>query len=87
MLEEGTVKIIKELDSGHPVLISVKEGFNTNKENHLVLIIGYDFSGENPKFIVHDPDGLNKTDLHSEMPVEIAKIHEFWRKFAIFSYI
>lgn len=87
MLEEGTAKIIKEIDLGHPVLMSVKEGFNTNKENHLILIIGYDFSGENQKFIVHDPDGLDKKDLHGEMPVDIAKIHEFWRKFAIFSYI
>ncbi len=87
MIESGIAKIIKEIDLGNPVMISVEPGFNTNKENHLILIIGYDFSDQKEKFIVHDPDGVDKNELHSEMPVDISKIRQFWRKFAIFSYL
>lgn len=87
MIESGINKIISEIDLGHPVIISVGPGFNTNKENHLILIIGYDFSDEKKNFIVHDPDGVDKNELNYEMPVEISKIRQFWRKFAIFSYL
>jgi len=87
MIEEGLAKIIREVDANHPVMLSVDPGFNTNKENHLVLIIGYDFSDKNEKFIIHDPNAATEKLAHSEMSVDIAKIRKFWRKFAIFSYL
>ena len=87
MIDEGLAKIIREIDVGHPVMVSVEPSFNTNKENHLILIIGYDFSDKKEKFIIHDPDSATEKSAHSEMPVDIAKIRKFWRKFAIFSYL
>jgi hypothetical protein len=87
MIDEGLAKIICEIDAKRPVMLSVSPGFNTNKENHLVLIIGYDFSNKNEKFIIHDPDAVTEKMAHSEMSVDIAKIRKFWRKFAIFSYL
>lgn len=87
MINEGLVKIIREVDANRPVILSVGSGFNTNKENHLVLIIGYDFSDKNEKFIIHDPDLATENFAHSEMPVDIVKIRKFWRKFAVFSYL
>jgi hypothetical protein len=87
MIDEGLVKIIQEIDSGHPVMLSVGPGFNTNKENHLILIIGYDLSDKKEQFIIHDPDAVTEETMHIEMFVDIAKIRKFWRKFAIFSYL
>lgn len=87
MVQKAIVKIIQEIIAGHPVMISVEPGFNTNKENHLILIIGYDFSGENKKFIIHDPDGASENIDRSQIAVDISKVSKFWRKFAIFSYI
>jgi len=87
MIDEGVAKIIHEIDADHPVMVSVAPGFNTNKENHLVLIIGYDFSDKKEKFLIHDPDAATEKQAHSEMSVDIAQIRKFWRKFAIFSYL
>ena len=87
MIDEGLAKIIHEIDANHPVMVSVAPGFNTNKENHLVLIIGYDFSDKKEKFIIHDPDAATEKQAHSEMSMDIAQIRKFWRKFAIFSYL
>jgi hypothetical protein len=87
MIDGGLSKIIKEIDGGHPVLISVKPGFNGNKENHLVLIIGYDFSDKKENFIIHDPNGNTENIENSEIEIEARKILEYWRNFAIFSYL
>lgn len=87
MSNKGIIKIIQEIVAGHPVIISVESGFITNKENHMILIVGYDFSGENKKLIIHDPDGSSENIDRSQMAVDISKVVKFWRKFAIFSYI
>lgn len=86
MINGGLSKIIKEIENGNPVLISVKPGFNGNKENHLVLIIGYDFSNKKENFIIHDPNGNTENIKNSEVEISIEKILEYWRNFAIFSY-
>ncbi len=90
MVQAGIAKIITEIDAGHPVLVSVNEHFNTNLEKHIILIVGYDFSDGQEKFIVHDSRGLNShgiVEAFEAMPVDISKFIKFWRKFAIFSYL
>jgi len=87
MMEDGIAKMIAEIDGGHPVMVSVDEGFNTNLEKHIVLVVGYDFTDKQEKFIIHDPRGINSIERFDLMPVDIAKIRKFWRKFAIFSYL
>lgn len=76
-VEKGIEKIKKSIDAGKPVFVSVKADFSENKEDHVVLVIGYDETN----FIFHDPIlNLEKTPLI--YPIETFK--SFWKNFAIF---
>lgn len=76
-VDKGIEKIKKSIDEGNPVFVSVKANFSDNKEDHVVLIIGY----TETEFIVHDPILLlEKTSL----VVSIETFKTFWKRFAIF---
>jgi|GEM_PF-634218 len=89
----GLKKIANSIDVGMPVLISVKEGFATNRSPHNVLIVGYEkaesviTSGQS-KYVnithlyVHDPD--TREYEKENMKVEIGKFLEYWRLFVVF---
>jgi len=81
----GIGKIISSVEKGAPVIVSVKEGFGTNKTSHLIVITGTKidnnvFSG----FYYIDPN--TKENLESEQHfVELARFNSFWRNLAIFT--
>lgn len=76
-VEEGILKIKKNIQNGFPVIISVTAGFSENKEDHMVLVVGE----SEDDFLVYDPILLN-----DQNPKKVSKeyIKKFWKKFAIF---
>jgi hypothetical protein len=57
--------------------VSVKAGFSENKEDHMILIVGY----QNDDFLVFDPILLPDQNPIS-VPVE--KFKKFWKGLSIF---
>jgi uncharacterized protein YvpB len=76
-VEKGIIKIKKSIDEGNPVFVSVKANFSQNKEDHVVLVIGY----TETDFIFHDPI-LNSEKTPLVYSIETFKT--FWKNFAIF---
>ncbi len=76
-VEKGIEKIKKNIDEGKPVFVSVKANFSENKEDHMILIIGY----TQTDFIIHDPI-LNSEKTPLVFSIETFKT--FWKNFAIF---
>lgn len=73
----GIEKIKESIDRGNPVCVSVKANFSENKEDHVVLVIGYD----EDSFVILDPIlQVEKNPL--TFPIE--KFKTFWKNFAIF---
>jgi uncharacterized protein YvpB len=76
-VEKGILKIKKSIDMNNPVFVSVKSGFSLNREDHMVLIIGY--TAED--FIMYDPIlSLNQ----NPKIISIEAFKDFWKRFAIF---
>ncbi len=76
-ITQGISKIKKSIDNGNPVMVSVKAGFSENKDDHMILVIGY----EEDSLIVFDPI------LHTEQNPKIIPLNtflNFWKKLAIF---
>ena len=67
------------LELGNPVIVSVKSGFSENKENHQVVISGY--QAEDRSFFVHDP-------VRQTGPTKVSEHYllEYVNYWAIFSY-
>jgi hypothetical protein len=86
LVDDGLIKIIQEIDKKQPVIVSVKPNFNGNDTNHLLIVIGYDFSDQKGNLIIHDPNGKNSKKTLNEFSVNLSEFQKFWRKFAIFSY-
>jgi hypothetical protein len=89
----GLSKIVSALDAGIPTIVSVREGFATNKSSHNILIVGYEKAesantDDQPKhasithLYAHDPD--TREYEKENMKVEIAKFFEYWRLYAVF---
>ena len=76
-VEKGITKIKKSIDENNPVIVSVKANFSNNKEDHMVLVVGY----ENDTLITLDPI-LNSGQ--NPLKVSIEEFKKFWKKFAIF---
>lgn len=75
--EEGIDKIKRSIDSNNPVMVSVKAGFSQNKEDHIILIIGY----TQDSLIIFDP--ILHTDQNPQT-VSLNRFKEYWKKLAIF---
>lgn len=83
----GIKKIISSLNSERPVIVSVEPGFSNNKDNHLIVLTGFEninFDNKIDGFIYfHDPDardGVEKINFKVSLSDFIKK----WRKMAIF---
>ncbi len=76
-VDKGIEKIKKSIDGGNPIFVSVKENFSDNKEDHVVLIIGY----TEDSFVIHDP--ILQFDKNPFL-FSINTFKIFWKKFAIF---
>lgn len=74
----GIEKIKKSIELGNPIFVSVKANFSDNKEDHVVLIIGY----SNDKFIILDPIMLTHQNPRE---ILIEEFKKFWKNFAIFT--
>lgn len=73
----GLEKIKESIERGNPVCVSVKANFSENKEDHVVLIIGYDETS----FVILDP--ILRFE-NNPLTVPIEKFKTFWKNFAIF---
>jgi len=78
-IEQGLEKIIKSIDGGNPVMVSVKPGFGDNPESHLILITGY----EDDNFIYNDPNNSNG-EIKKAHLVNKERFIDFWRLFGVF---
>jgi hypothetical protein len=76
-VEKGIEKIKKSIDTGYPVFVSVKANFSDNKEDHMILIVGY----TQDSFVIHDPILLNDKN---PVNCSIETFKTFWKNFAIF---
>jgi predicted transglutaminase-like cysteine proteinase len=76
-VEQGILKIKKNIENGVPVIISVTAGFSENKEDHMVLVVGED-KGD---FLLLDP--ILSSD-QNPMKASVEYMKKFWKKFAIF---
>ncbi len=76
-VEKGIQKIKTSIDNQNPVMVSVRAGFSENKEDHMVLVIGY----QENTLIVFDP--ILSEDQNPKV-VNIDIFRDFWKKLAIF---
>jgi hypothetical protein len=84
MIQSGIKKITDEISNNRPVIVSVGPEFRHNKENHLIVIVGYRGNQNNPDgFYVHDPD--NRTSIGQEIYFPLEDFINKWRKMAIFT--
>lgn len=76
-IKSGIEKIKSKLEEGKPVIASVTSGFNKNRDDHMVVISGYENSRE-PLFYITDPqdENLEKVTLETFL--------KHWKKLAIF---
>lgn len=78
LLQKGVEKIIFRIKKGYPIIASMREGFGTNTDSHLVVIKGFK-KADGISLIINDPlDG-------PDMTISLDYFLEFWRKFVIFS--
>ncbi len=75
--KRGVDKIKEKIDSGKPVIVSVTAGFNRNKDDHMIIINGYEDSPED-SFYITDPQD------EKFQVVTVGKFLEHWKKLAIF---
>lgn len=76
-VEIGIAKIKKSIDFQNPVMVSVRANFSENKEDHVVLVVGY----EEQYLYVFDPI-LSKEQNPKKITINDFK--KFWKNFAIF---
>jgi hypothetical protein len=79
LIDKMLLSVHDALELGNPVIVSVKTGFSDNRENHQIVISG--FNPNNRTFLVHDP-------VKPEGPVAISEhyLAEYANYWAIFSY-
>jgi hypothetical protein len=76
-IDEGIAKIKAKLDQKKPTIASVGPGFNLNKDDHMIIINGYNKSS-NETFYITDPQ---------DNSLEIVSLETFlkhWKKLTIF---
>ena len=78
LIQGGLQKIIKTIEEGKPVIVSVEKGFEPSDKFHQVIIVGY----ENGAFLYHDPETPNDSGTYLSIPIENFLPH--WRHLAIF---
>jgi len=78
-IEEGIEKIHYTIETGRPVIVSVRPGFSSNKDFHTVLVMGIGEDG----FYYHDPAMHSEAEGANQL-VTYDRFREFWRKLAIF---
>ncbi|PIR45217.1 MAG: hypothetical protein COV10_00515 [Candidatus Vogelbacteria bacterium CG10_big_fil_rev_8_21_14_0_10_51_16] len=84
LLEHGVSKIIGEINSGRPAIVSVPGRQRLPGKTHMVLVIGYEGVTTNPHtLIVHDPDTNGLPGETRRIPVTNFRVE--WRRFAIFT--
>ncbi len=76
-VEKGIQKIKENIDNQKPVMVSVKSGFSENKEDHIVLIIGY----AERSLIILDPIVQAENQPKT---VSLEEFVNFWKRLAIF---
>lgn len=76
-MEEGIFSLKNELENGHPVVVSVNQGFGEHGQGHLVTLIGYDEIG----FILNDP--YEEIRLGKEFKISFDDFKGSWIKRAI----
>jgi len=76
-IQKGIDKIKQSIIAGNPVCVSVIKGFSNNKEDHMVLVVGY----EEDALLIYDP--LVSQDQNPRK-ISIEEFVTFWKKFAIF---
>ncbi|HMO78925.1 MAG TPA: C39 family peptidase [Candidatus Paceibacterota bacterium] len=83
----GIKKIITSISSGKPVIVSVGPNFSNNKDNHLIVLTG--FENTNPDNLLdgflyfHDPDSRDSVEKIN-FKISISDFLKKWRKMAIF---
>lgn len=84
LAKDGIDKIIHKIENNQPVIVSVIKDFSRQNKFHLVVLTGFQKSGNELKgFYYHDPDSLNIEDgKHKFVPINTFKKH--WRKMAIY---
>lgn len=84
MVDSGILKIIKQIDLGRPVIVSVDENFRNNKFKHMVVVVGYKtFESQVTGLYINDPD--DRQSPGNNVFISIDRFKDYWRKFAIFS--
>lgn len=76
-VQKGIEKIKKSINNGNPVMVSVIAGFSENKEDHMVLIVGY----QDQSLFILDPI-LSLEQNPKTILIEDFK--KFWKGLAIF---
>jgi len=85
-LEKGIEKIVRSLDSGSSVMVSIYKYFTEKDRHHGIVIIGYekDESGLLKGFYYHDPE-MPEEKGGENLFVELEKFKLGWKRLAIFS--
>ena len=74
----GFKKILKTLDEGKPVIVSVEQNFEESDKFHQVVLVGR----EGDLFLYHEPEAEDKNGAYREVSTEQFLRH--WRHLAIF---
>jgi hypothetical protein len=83
MIEDGLLKILLKINSGEPVICSVKPGFDENKFSHTILLVGFNFDKDKKVLIYHDSDSRSG-EIKENKEVKLDIFMEYWKELAIF---
>jgi hypothetical protein len=85
-LKNGIEKIIKSLDSGSPVIVSIYKYFTEKDRHHGIVIIGYEKDENNlvKGFYYHDPEAPEEKGGEN-LFVGLDEFKNGWKRLAIFS--
>jgi len=82
---EGVDMILRELEAGHPVIVSAIKNFEISNKFHMVLVVGAEIEeGIVKGFYYHDPDSYTDTKGAYQF-VPMSTFGATWRRMAIFS--
>jgi len=84
LISVGVGKIIQSIEKGSPVVISVKEGFDTNNSTHLILLVGFKIEDRSVTgFFYFDPNKSQDEGIEPQF-MSLDRFNSNWRKLAIF---
>ena len=84
LINFGVKKIVKSLEKGFPVLVSVLRHFKEQGTMHSVLVVGFEKADENVSGLYFNDSDIKNEQENRQIFIGLDDFIEAWRQLAIF---